>query len=116
MTDFAPLPFTENLKRWLREGERGTSSETIVSVATGVPISGDDLSPPLDPDDLRRCALLFCQVPELRPYLERMNKVAGWRRLVAQWDELVGLMWEESARNNGKCPFTYKRMQKALRQ
>lgn len=110
--DTTRLPFTENIKHWLAHGERGTSSETIVSLATGVAICPrSDFTPPADPDDLRRCAELLKACPELRPYLNAIPNESPvyrdvWKRLVPQWDELVELMEKRD-------PRCWHRMQKA---
>lgn len=89
---------------WLNHGERGISSEAIVSQLTGVPIvsyshrAGNDY--PSDPDDLRRCRLLLDACPEIhRAFLERMGaRHRVWARLVAIWDDLCELLDMEMAR------------------
>ena len=105
-----PIAITPNINRWLKKGERGISSETIISHLTGINV-GSDSGPPHDPDDLRRCHLLLCAAPELRAQLPRMAEVCPvWRRLVKHWDELVALMINEAKNNMGRCPECYRRM------
>ena len=88
---------SDNAIRWLANGERGLSSETIFTHLTGVDAIGDGwASHPLDPADLRRCRLLLEQCPELLADFPRMAQVSDvWRRLVHHWDELYALMDEE---------------------
>ncbi len=100
----------DSVRAWLAKGERGSSSETIVGRMLGLPITQYE-DAPHDPDDLRRCALLCEACPEVRAYLPQMATVSPtWRRLVAQWDELVALMYREIDENGGRCPETYRRM------
>lgn len=75
---------------WMRSGERGTSSEAIVSRLTGCPMGRKDFPYPRDPDDLRRCVLLLEACPTLA---ERFGEMASasptWSRMVASWSTLV---------------------------
>lgn len=94
---------------WLRNGERGSSSETIFYCLTQLPIKRWSSTYPSDPDDLRRCRLLLDTVPEFRARLGEMAQVSQqWAALVAHWDELCALMDEEAP--SGQCPKTYARM------
>lgn len=113
------LTLSENVVEWLRHGERGTSSETIVAHLTGFPTR--DHGHPHDPDDLRRCRLVLEACPELnRPFLDRMGECSpAWARLVAIWDDLCELMDYEVAetRRDPKGPSaaqTYSIMRRAL--
>jgi hypothetical protein len=80
---------------WLAGGERGLSSEGIVSHLTGQRI-GSTRWPsaawsyhPLDPDDFRRCQLLVEQVPLARLMFPAMRTASPvWERLVDAWDEI----------------------------
>lgn len=102
-----------SVQTWLVRGERGTSSETIVGRFLGVRLAQLE-SEPLDPDDLRRCALMLDECPEVEAWFPAMASVSPvWGRLVEQWDELVALLWHEARTNDGQCPETYRRMQAA---
>ena len=103
-------PILDSVREWLQHGERGTSSETIAGHFLGVPLTQYE-SEPVDPDDLRRCALMLERCPEVKAWLPAMAAVSpGWRRLIEQWDELVALLWREAEANRGQCPETYRRM------
>lgn len=112
------------LERWMERGERGISSNAIVTHLTGLDASGGwRLSPPRDAPDLGRCLRLLAAVPTLRPLLAEMadSKPHGahWRGLVDAWDELAGLYAADLAavkgltiaaqRALGSCA-TYRRM------
>lgn len=105
--------------RWLASGERGVSSEAIVSHLTGEPVGryriGDDY--PFDPSDFRRCEVLLRHVPLARLTFPAMaSRSPIWAALVAEWDELVALMESESpgvfgtSDPRGSAPKTYARM------
>jgi hypothetical protein len=106
--------FTE----WLASGERGISSEAIVSHLTGARVGrnygfGDH---PYDPGDFRRCEKLLRQVPFARVALPQMaTRSPEWAALVDHWEELVALMEEEAPgvfdNCHGSAPRTYARMQ-----
>ena len=95
---------------WLRNGERGSSSEVIFEHLTGIPIRGWGWKfPPADPSDLERCRRLLDAVPEFSARLPEMAQVSPqWAALVVNWDELCALMDEEAP--SGQCPRTYERM------
>lgn len=102
---------------WLAGGERGLSSECMVSTLTGVPVSrfGSTSDFPRDPSDLVRCEKLLRTVPLARPYLPTMATVSDtWAALVEHWDELVGLIEEEVpgafGGAEGMAPRAYERM------
>lgn len=104
---------------WLASGERGTSSETMFTVMTGIDaLKGWRKDHPYDPDDFRRCRLLLEQVPELAPMLPKMAGVSPqWTELVRIWDELCTTMDEEAPDwrdgRNWSCPKTYNLIKKA---
>ena len=87
MDDLIPLShFTE----WLASGERGVSSNAIVSRLTGTQVgrawSGNH---PHDPDDFRRCQLLLNAHPLAVVEFHAMRSVSPqWARLVDSWDEI----------------------------
>lgn len=105
---------------WLANGRRGTSSNTMFTVMTGVDALRDSRpSHPYDPDDLDRCLALLHDVPELRPKLPLMAKASpAWAALIGVWDQLealhiaeVGLGWTK-----GKSAVeTYKLMRTVLK-
>lgn len=92
------------LLNWLANGERGISSNTMVTVLAGVDALGTwSQYHPLDPDDFRRCCLLLEAVPILRLQLERMRGVsAQWATIVDHWEELEAMLKEEC----GSWPLT----------
>jgi hypothetical protein len=102
--------------RWLASGERGESSNTMVTHLTGIKAHGryGRNTEPSDPDDLNRCRKLLEQVPELLPLLPKMATCSGpWAQLVAHWQELCDTMDAEAPRwrdGDGAAPKTYKRM------
>jgi len=98
----------ENL--WLAGGDTGTSSITIWSVMTGLPMPRDRRPDvPHDPADFGRCHRLLETFPAWR---ERLAEVAdlhpSWAGLVAHWDELTALYLDELP--SGKAPRLWQRM------
>jgi len=85
---------------WLASGERGISSEAIVSQLTGREIGrwrpGSDH--PWDPDDFRRCELLLRAYPLARLVFPELmpSRSPVWAAMVERWDELVALIEEEA--------------------
>ena len=104
------MGINENVNAWLQDGERGISSEAIVSKLAGINISGKwGLLAPCDPSDFKRCMDLLKAVPEFRPRLQEMSEVSEyWKLLVKNWDELDRLYLEEC--ETGSCPKLYDRM------
>lgn len=106
---------------WLASGARGTSSNTMFTVLTGVDALGDSRpSHPHDPDDFDRCLALLHDVPELRAKLPLMatTKSRAWIALVVNWDQIershldeVGLGWTKA----GSAPKTYDLMRSILK-
>ena len=85
---------------WIRNGNRGPSSEAIVDHLARHPIAlaSQASRHPHDPADLRRCVLLLDAVPTLRPLMPRMADVSPERAaLVARWDELEASLRREMA-------------------
>lgn len=101
------------LASWLRDGERGSSSNAMCKRIFGIPAdAGTDH--PHDPADLRRC-LLFLDAAEAHGKVGFMLDVSEeWGRLVARWDELVTLFEEEVAGGSGSAPVTYALMKEIL--
>jgi hypothetical protein len=74
---------------WLAGGERGISSETIVSHIWGLPKPRFGLSHPLDPDDLKRCLQLLEASPETKARFHEMKSLSyEWANLVLVWEAL----------------------------
>jgi hypothetical protein len=99
---------------WLATGERGLSSETIVTHLTEVPVTKHQAEP-RDPSDFRRCERLLRQVPLARLVFPQMKTASPvWARLVAEWDALVALLEEECPGAfegaNGSAPRTFHRI------
>lgn len=107
---------------WLATGERGISSEAIVSRLTGVPVGQwHGSSNPWDPSDFRRCELLLRRVPLARMALPMMRDVSPtWARLVDAWDDLVALAESEipgvfdGPWRSGEARRTYAEMQRLI--
>lgn len=101
--------------RWLEEGHRGLSSETIFVAMTGVPlIEADDMSHPLDVSDFLRCRRLMEAVPEFAERREELKALsAHWKTLAEHWDELCASVdaeapaWREQSI---ACPETYAKI------
>ncbi|UCZ89044.1 hypothetical protein [Gordonia sp. WA4-43] len=99
---------------WLASGERGTSSETIVSAVTGKPVGRyRNIDYPHDPADLRRCMQLLDAYPHARrvfkPAVRKLSYT--WARMANRWEEMEDLLREEMATStDGKAPRTYALM------
>ena len=119
----APQPAVriEEFNDWLRRGQRGISSETIVAHLSGINVT-TYRDVPYDPADFRRCEMLLRAVPAARGNLHRMGEVSeAWARFAAHWTELVELAQSEARgifddpRASGSAPKLYARMQEILR-
>lgn len=101
------------LASWLRDGERGASSNAMCKRIFGIPADAGK-NHPYDPADLRRC-LLFLDAVEAHDKVVLMSDVSEqWGRLVARWNELVALFEEEVAGGSEKAPVTYALMKEIL--
>ena len=91
-TDINSKAISENLEWWLQNGERGTSSETMVYYFTGRKINDRECHP-LDPDDFKRCYLLLKAVPQFKREMHKL-KLGGtvWSNLVDNWDKLESML------------------------
>ena len=100
----------QKANEWLKNGERGVSSETILSVMEGVSVTRE-FCHPYDPSDFYRCCCLLEAVPEYRARLNEMAVVSKeWAVLVEHWDELESLLKTE--RETRSAPKTYEKMQR----
>ncbi|MEY2151142.1 hypothetical protein AB7849_09505 [Rhodanobacter sp. 115] len=110
----ALVPVSSAAVKWLANGQRGTSSETIFTHLTGIVATSGYESHPHDPADLGRCRRLLEQVPELRHAFSRMRDVSPiWSRLVDEWgllSEMMDLEAPDWRKGRGTCPKTYNRM------
>ena len=105
---------------WLATGERGISSEAIVTHLTGIPVGqwgGSDH--PHDPSDFRRCQLLLNHVPLARlAFSEMRSKSPEWDRLVDAWDDIHAMSESEVPGylegRNGEAPKTYRLMRRVI--
>lgn len=98
----------QNVDWWIRNGEHGTSSKTLLKYTFGTDITRNCENHPLDPDDFRRCYLLIKAVPQLKNYLQRMNDVSSvWAGLVENWDKLTEMLEEQmrTKKPNGMYEF-----------
>ena len=113
-----PLGYFTN---WLASGERGLSSEAIVSHLTGMPVGRDPRphSYPLDPSDFRRCQLLLTTHPLAAASFGRMREVSPqWHRLVDAWDEIHAVIEVEVpgyvSSNRGSAPKAFQLMRSVI--
>jgi hypothetical protein len=114
------MQVSPELVQWLANGERGVSSNTMVTHLCGIDATGDwGADHPHDPDDLSRCRKLLEQVPELAPMLPRMATcLPGWGALVWRWQELCDLMDEEAPEwrtGKGSAPKTFALMRSLIK-
>lgn len=102
---------------WLRNGERGASSNAMCKHLFGVPIEAGN-SHPHDPSDLRRC-IAFLDATAAHDKLADMAVVSPeWKRLVDVWDQLVTTIQNEMKKGKSakskSAPKTYALMKSAL--
>lgn len=114
-----PNGLSDNAVLWLATGQRGLSSETLFSLATGVDCTDDwGYNHPHDPADLGRCRKLLEFCPELADHLPRVAAAGPeWAALIPRWDELCALMDEESPEwreGRGAAPKTYALMKEII--
>lgn len=83
---------TDNINNWLAHGERGASSETIVSHLTGINIAKHP-SHPCDPSDFYRCYQLVEACPEIKAELQLVKSISPtWQKIIENWDTLVAML------------------------
>lgn len=93
---------------WLRNGERGISSETIFQTIDGRITLRDEKCHPRDPGDFRRCYLLLETIPEWKAKLHLMKKVSPvWEKIVDNWAKLTEMLEEQlqTKKPNGMYQF-----------
>lgn len=100
MTNYMDIGYFGN---WLQYGERGISSETIVSELTGVTICNfRGGNHPYDIGDFRRCELMLRNVEEYNPEVRARfaaslsQKSPQWAALVTRWSEIAEQMEAEN--------------------
>ncbi len=94
------LSQSERMSWWLKNGERGTSSETIFQYLSGRVIRNDNGCHPHDPDDFKRCYMLLKAIPEWKKDLYKLKELSNeWSNLVDNWDKLTE-MFEEVIKTN----------------
>lgn len=102
----------DSVSIWLRNGDRGMSSNAMCKRIFGVPTSSG-IDHPHDPGDLDRC-LKFLDAVEAHDKIELMRDVSPeWAALVDAWNEIVGEFREEMKAGKS-APRTYDLMKKAL--
>ena len=115
-----PLPLS-HFTEWLESGERGISSEAIVSRLTGTQVGrACPRNHPYDPDDFRRCQLLLKAHPLAEVEFHAMRSVSPqWARLVDSWDQIHTTIESEVPHyledpSGGRAPLAYDLMRQAI--
>jgi len=105
------MTLTPNMIKWIREGNRGISSETIFEVLADHPLLENDHvfhNVPHDPSDFYRCHTLLKCIPEFNGKLNRVAKVyPHWQVYADNWDLLESLLNTELKRKDGTAPKLY---------
>jgi len=102
----------DSVSMWLRDGERGMSSNAMCKRMFGVPSSAG-VNHPHDPDDLNRC-LKFLDETNAHDRIGMMRDVSpGWAALIDAWDQIVSVFREEMKAEKS-APRTYDMMNKVL--
>lgn len=98
------LGLSESAIKWLLGLDRGQSSETLFSMATGLDLrNGRQIALPHDADDFQRCVLLATTCSEVADFLSSSNRTekvikyigddknvsSRWNNLIAHWDVLT---------------------------
>jgi len=93
--DLQFLPIQERMDWWVKNGERGISSEVMFQAISGQLLTKYK-SPPSDPDDFKRCYLLLELIPEWKDELFKLKGLsASWSSLVDDWDKFEVLLKEQ---------------------
>lgn len=86
-----PIKLSDAAIRWLANGDRGRSSNTLFTILSGIDcMKGYDQCHPLDAWDFIRCEKLLIAVPEFRSGLFSImyDVDMEWSRLVSNWDRI----------------------------
>jgi hypothetical protein len=118
MTQPITITLSGDAQDWLVYGERGVSSESILSHLTGLNLVGRGrwrTGTPSDPSDLRRCRLLLKAVPEFQErFIEMATASNEWSIAVKHWEELCTLFDGEApnwaTQQMWSAPKTFQRM------
>jgi hypothetical protein len=85
--------------RWLANGHRGISSETLMSAMYGIKVGSSHRDAPHDPSDFRRCRLMVDGIPGARELLASLVDVRAGAysrtallKTIEHWDVLCGVM------------------------
>ena len=109
------MTLTPNQLDWIRNGERGISSEAIFEVCAEHPLLDSDhlkYNFPRDPSDFNRCYKLLKQCQEFNAKLSEVYKIYPcWKVFIDNWDRLTNLFEEEFNREDGRAPKLYKFME-----
>lgn len=81
---------------WLDGYERGSSSECLFTLATGVKVGFGGHYLPHDSGDFGRCLNLVRSVAAVRDNLDKVRAEPEWGRVIDRWQELERL-YEEQA-------------------
>jgi len=102
------MKITDNINNWLAHGDRGASSETIVSFLTGVNIAKNPWHP-CDTSDFYRCYKLVEACPEIKADLNCLKGLSPvWQKVIENWDTLVVMLLDaaeqekKTGNNDGK--------------
>lgn len=86
---------SESALNWLKNGEKGVSSETMFGAITGIEIQSRG-SHPHDPDDFKRCMKLINAIPEWNNELHKVAALSDtWKNIIDNWETLC-LMMEDT--------------------
>lgn len=83
----------KRMMQWLANGNRGSSSNTMFEVITGIKCQDYDYQDhPYDQGDFGRCKKLIDLIPELKDGFEKLSKLSkAWKNIIANWDKLCEL-------------------------
>lgn len=100
------------LAAWLRNAERGASSNAMAKRLFGIPADATSAHP-CDPDDLRRCIGLL-DATQAHDQAWKMGDVSPqWASLIAAWSDLLDTLQHELATGKS-APRTYQLMRELL--
>jgi len=100
--------FERDILKWLAEGEKTRSAETIALTLLGVPRrdifkNNFCIYAPRNAHDFRTSYIMVAAVPGAREQLDKLKKLGRvWTNVITNWDKLVKLYKEECLQ--GKQP------------